>query len=551
MMDLPATILAGSYLESSARERVAGLLDAGSFDELLPPTERRRSPYLLPFGIAAAFDDGIVIGSGRLGGRPVLVAAQEGAFLGGTFGEVHGAKLVGLLRGACASTGADQPQAVLLLLDTGGVRLQEANAGEIAVGDVMVAVLEARAAGIPVVALLGGRSGCFGGGSLVAACCSGRAISEPGRLGVSGPEVIETAMGVEEFDARDRPLVWRVTGGRTRHLLGIAEYYVADTIPAFRAAALSLLDTPPAFDARQLGTAQAALAARALRFPGVRDATEVWARLGLPPTIQEVTDEEYLDLLAAPRPARTERDAESPSPAPFDLSSLAAGALDWVGDAWITPEGVIGGTARTAGGEAIALIGLVHGAPLGLTACVTLSRAVGSIMAETPRRPILILVDTLGQKMSRSDELLGLSQAIGQVAQSIVLARQQGHRVVTLLMGKAAAAAFIALVLMAERVVALPEAEPAVLSLAAVARVTKMPVEELERLSQTTPVLAPGLDPMRQLGVIHAVVSAGPALKQRLESLLLSVQPDDLPEAEAAAGYRHLIAHVQALVAGS
>ena len=130
-MDLPATILAGSYYESSARERLAELLDAESFVEILPPTERCRSPHLAQFGIAGAFDDGIVIGRGRLDGRAVLVAAQEGAFLGGTFGEVHGAKLVGLLRGAVTSVAS--PEAILLLLATGGVRLQEANAGEIAV----------------------------------------------------------------------------------------------------------------------------------------------------------------------------------------------------------------------------------------------------------------------------------------------------------------------------------------------------------------------------------------------------------------------------------
>ncbi|HEX3982243.1 MAG TPA: hypothetical protein VHX12_00980, partial [Acidisoma sp.] len=78
-MDLPATILAGSYFESSARERLAGFLDENSFTEILPPTARCRSPHLAHFGTAAAFDDGIVIGSGALEGRPVLVAAQEGA----------------------------------------------------------------------------------------------------------------------------------------------------------------------------------------------------------------------------------------------------------------------------------------------------------------------------------------------------------------------------------------------------------------------------------------------------------------------------------------
>lgn len=548
-MDLAATILAGSYFESSARERLIGFLDESSFVEILPPTERCRSPHLVHFRTAAAFDDEIVIGRGALEGRAVLVAAQEGAFLGGTFGEVHGAKLVGLLRGALAS--AERPAAVILLFDTGGVRLQEANAGEIAVGDAMLALLEVRAAGIPVVALLGGRAGCFGGGSLVAACCSGRAISEPGRLGVSGPEVIETTFGAEEFNSRDRPLVWRIVGGRTRYLLGSADLYVDDTIPAFRAAALALIDDAPAFDAAQLGRQQAALAVRTQRLAGLRDANEIWPRLGLPSTIQDVPDDSFRQLASGHRLDGFEGNGEGTERQPFALSTLAAGALDWAGDPWITPEGVVGGTVTTETGEAIALIGLVHGAPLGVSACVTLAREVAAITAEAPGRPILILVDTVGQKMSRSDELLGLNQAIGQVAESIVLARHRGHRVVTLLMGKAAAAAFIALVLMAERVVALPEAEPAVLSLPVIARVTKMPIEELERLSQTTPVLAPGLEPMRRLGVVQEVLPADARLKQRLEVLLLSERLSAPTETPAARPYRDLIARVKSLVAGA
>jgi malonate decarboxylase beta subunit len=548
-MDLPAAILAGSYYESSARERLTGLLDDGSFVEILPPTERCRSPHLAPFGIAGAFDDGIVIGRGRLDGRPVLVAAQEGAFLGGTFGEVHGAKLVGLLRGAVAS--GDRPEAVLLLLDTGGVRLQEANAGEIAVGDAILALLDVRAAGIPVVALLGGRAGCFGGGSLVAACCGGRAISEPGRLGVSGPEVIETTMGVEEFDARDRPLVWRIVGGRTRYLLGGADLYADDTIAGFRAAALALIAGAPAFDTTTLGRQRHDHAAQVTALNGVRDATEIWRRLGLPPDIQDVSDDAFRDLAAHRHPFDADAgEAITGQIRSFALATLAGGALDWAGDCWTTPDGVIGGSLRTANGDAIAMIGLIGGAPLGVAACVTLTGEIVSIAAQAPRRPLLILVDTIGQKMSRSDELLGLNQAIGDLAQSIVLARQQGHRVVTLLLGKAAAAAFIALVLMAERVVALPEAEPSVLSLAAVARVTKMPIAELERLSATTPVLAPGLEPMRQLGGVQEVMAAGPALRQRLEALLLAERLADPPEASAAQPYRDLILRVQTLVAG-
>ena len=54
--------------------------------------------------------------------RTVFVAAQEGEFMGGGVGEVHGAKLVGMLRRALR----DKPDAVLLLAEPGGVRLHEA-----------------------------------------------------------------------------------------------------------------------------------------------------------------------------------------------------------------------------------------------------------------------------------------------------------------------------------------------------------------------------------------------------------------------------------------
>ena len=61
---------------------------------------------------------------------------------------------------------------VLILFDTGGVRLQEANAGELAIAEIMRAMIEARSAGVRVIGLIGGRAGCYGGGGLIAACCS-------------------------------------------------------------------------------------------------------------------------------------------------------------------------------------------------------------------------------------------------------------------------------------------------------------------------------------------------------------------------------------------
>ena len=88
------------WYEASARERVAGLIDPKCFVEFVGPEQRAMSPHLAQFDLTGAFDDGIVVGRGRLDGQEVFVAAQEGRFLGGAFGEVHGAKLVGLLRAA-------------------------------------------------------------------------------------------------------------------------------------------------------------------------------------------------------------------------------------------------------------------------------------------------------------------------------------------------------------------------------------------------------------------------------------------------------------------
>src|ERR1700740_3380389 len=182
--------------------------------------------------------------------------------MGGAFGEVHGAKLTGLLRAARDIKSAP----VLIMFDTGGVRLQEANAGELAIAEIMRGLIEARMAGVKIVGLIGGRAGCYGGGGLIAGCCSALAVSEQGRIGVSGPEVIETKRGSEEFDSRDRALVWRTMGGKHRRLLGGAEAFVDDTIQSFRNIALSLMRSVPSFGLDILKTQQARLAERPPRF---------------------------------------------------------------------------------------------------------------------------------------------------------------------------------------------------------------------------------------------------------------------------------------------
>ncbi len=292
-----------SYREANARERLACLLDQDSLDEWLPPSARVTSPHLAQLDAPVAFDDGVVIGRATLAGRPIFVAAQEGGFMGGAVGEVHGAKLVGMLQRAID----ERPQAVLLLLETGGVRLHEANAGLIAVSEVMRAVLAVRAAEIPVIVLIGGANGCFGGMGIVARCANAIVMSEEGRLAMSGPEVIETANGVEEFDSRDRALVWRTTGGKHRYLLGDCQTIVPDTIGAFRDAAVAAIDAcarqPIGLTLAGLDAEQSLLRERLVRFGDCGDASAIWAALGIvdPGRLPLLEADEFLAAVAANR----------------------------------------------------------------------------------------------------------------------------------------------------------------------------------------------------------------------------------------------------------
>jgi malonate decarboxylase beta subunit len=265
-----------SYYEANARERIAGIVDPGTFREILPPASRTLSPHLQALELPVAFDDGVIIGDGTLEGLPVLIAAQEGGFMGGAVGEVQGAKIVGLLERAQA----ERVAGVVLLLESGGVRLQEANAGLIAVSEVIRAICATRVAGIPVVAAIGGQYGCFGGMGIAAACCSRLVMSEEGRLGLSGPEVIETARGVEEFDSRDRALVWRTVGGKHRFLLRDCDALVDDRQDAFRAALGAAVRAGDALDLAAVEREQAMLERRIDHFGACADGEDIWRALG-------------------------------------------------------------------------------------------------------------------------------------------------------------------------------------------------------------------------------------------------------------------------------
>jgi len=224
-----------SFIELKARERARLLLDEGSYRELLDPFEGIASPWLGPQGIVTQADDGMVVARGTINGAPAVVIAIEGAFQGGSMGEVSGAKMAAALELAAEDNRNGIPTQAVLCLETGGVRLQEANLGLAAIADIHAAIVDLRRY-TPVVGVIAGTVGCFGGMSIAAALCSYLIVTREARLGLHGPQVIEQEAGIDEYDSRDRPFIWSMTGGEVRYQSGLVDTLVGDGVNAVKQA---------------------------------------------------------------------------------------------------------------------------------------------------------------------------------------------------------------------------------------------------------------------------------------------------------------------------
>ncbi|RSO55415.1 biotin-independent malonate decarboxylase subunit beta [Acinetobacter lactucae] len=227
MTDIESLLNKQDFIELSARERAKALLDEGTFREVLDPFARVMSPWLVKQNIVPQADDGVVIAKGSIQERPVVLISIEGLFQGGSLGEVGGAKIAGALELAVEDNLKGIPTAAILLLETGGVRLQEANLGLAAIAEIQAAIVNLRQYQ-PVIGVVAGSVGCFGGMSIAAGLCSYIVMSQEGRLGLNGPQVIEQEAGVQEYNAKDRPFIWSITGGNQRFTSGLADAYVDD-----------------------------------------------------------------------------------------------------------------------------------------------------------------------------------------------------------------------------------------------------------------------------------------------------------------------------------
>lgn len=233
MTDSARLLQQHSFVELGARQRAKALLDEGSFRELISPFDRVMSPWLIQQDIVAQADDGVIVAKGTVGGLPVVIAAIEGAFQGGSMGEVGGAKMAGALELAAEDNRNGIPTAAILLLETGGVRLQEANLGLAAIAEIHAAIVDLRQYQ-PVIGVVAGSVGCFGGMSIAAGLCSYLLVTQEARLGLNGPQVIEQEAGIEEYDSRDRPFIWSLTGGEQRFASHLVDGFAADDVQAIR-----------------------------------------------------------------------------------------------------------------------------------------------------------------------------------------------------------------------------------------------------------------------------------------------------------------------------
>lgn len=205
---------------------------------------------------------------------------------------------------------------------------------------------------------------------------------------------------------------------------------------------------------------------------------------------------------------------------------------------------VLQGVTQVAG-TTLHLLGCVNGAALGLSNTLDLARAVQEIIATDPGAPILLLVDTNGQAVSHNAELLGLNRYFSLVCKSFFLARAKGHRVIALVYGQALGGAFIASGLNADTIFALPEAKIAVMWLEAMARVTKIPLNTLQTLSQKSAILAPGAASYEKLGILQILPLA--SLRANLPTIL-ATPPQITYQVGAARGGRLLAKQVIELI---
>ena len=202
------------------------------------------------------------------------------------------------------------------------------------------------------------------------------------------------------------------------------------------------------------------------------------------------------------------------------LADIAVALFGKTHNVSVDAASIVRGTGNLRSGREINVVGIAGAQPLGIEAALAIAQETLDIMRRNPGGAILVLVDSGSQLMSRREELLGLNEALGHLIKVLHAAASSGHATVGLLYGGSTGGALIATGLATSWLAALPRAQPSVMTLQAMARVVKLPLERLEHLAADTPVFAPGIANFASMGAIHALWDEDGDMGIRLEQVL-------------------------------
>jgi acetyl-CoA carboxylase carboxyl transferase subunit beta len=185
----------GFHLRIGALERLRQLFDDGQWEEIghgLVSVDalgfvdtKRYSERLEGMRARTGLDDAVVTAVGRLGGRPIVVAAMDLEFVGGSMGSVVGEKIARAIERSIADRSP-----IVIVSASGGARMQEGTLSLMQMAKISSALARLDEERIPYVSIL--TDPTTGGVTASFAMLGDLNIAEPGALiGFAGPRVIE------------------------------------------------------------------------------------------------------------------------------------------------------------------------------------------------------------------------------------------------------------------------------------------------------------------------------------------------------------------------
>lgn len=478
--------MTNSFIELNARERVKSILDPNTFRELCDPFCKIESPHLPSQGIVPQSDDGVVVGLGTLNNERTLSISTDGKFMGGGIGEVSGAKIAAALELALQDNKQGIPTKTVLMLETGGIRLQESNYGLLALAEIQAAIIELRQLQ-PVVCVIAGTIGCFGGMSITAGLCTSIIMTKHGRLQLNGPEVIEQEAGIEEFDSRNRPFIWSISGGEQRVETGLADKLVHDDVNELREQIIHCFNNqrPKYFRSTMIDKYVTQL--NNIDPSGNLTPDALRGLWGKP--VESGSTIHYNAAVTSV----LEKKIESSSNGKLFFQALVA-SRDQVESG---SDSVLAGNI-TLGSEHATVIAVVpnrhnrfhraRNGQLGVDEGWALARCVRQAIEADQSKPskdksaIVAIVDVPGQAYGYKEDLLGIHQSLAAAVDAYATARLSGHPIVALIVGQALSGAFLAHGLQANAIIALndPSVMVQVMSKKSISIITKTSLSEVE-----------------------------------------------------------------------